>query len=181
MDMAFVSEFDLLRQSHSTADILREPWMVPANRATANRLFKIMRAREEIHRLNIEIRRLRTYMHVEETTYLDAIAQLEADGNLALASEIQSRYLLRHEVHIAINHHLDRTTALKGYSGSKETGVPLGWSKEQVEHALGNVWMDVDVGGEDHADEVEDIVSEDEHVREGVVVIEEIMSNGLEG
>src|ERR1700760_2319031 len=58
VDYGFLSEFDLLRDSHQ--DVRSQPWGNSANRIVMDRWFKCQHAREEITRLNIEIRRLIT-------------------------------------------------------------------------------------------------------------------------
>ena len=68
VNYAFVSEFDILRHAYSRVDITSCPWILPANREIASRHFKVLRAREELHRLNIEIRRL--YTAISDEGYL---------------------------------------------------------------------------------------------------------------
>ncbi|KAH7903562.1 hypothetical protein BJ138DRAFT_1020421 [Hygrophoropsis aurantiaca] len=53
-DYTFLGEFDLLRQSR--IDPRREDWTKPAQREATVKYFKLQRAREEIVRLNIEMR-----------------------------------------------------------------------------------------------------------------------------
>ncbi|KAJ7872565.1 hypothetical protein B0H13DRAFT_2349438 [Mycena leptocephala] len=60
VECAFLADFDLLREARE--DIRKEPWALPAGRAAMDQYFKLLRADEEIQRLNIEIRRLITYM-----------------------------------------------------------------------------------------------------------------------
>ncbi|KAF8339461.1 hypothetical protein F5887DRAFT_889178 [Amanita rubescens] len=61
---AFLSDFDLLRCARQ--DIREKPWANPTNWVLRDQFFKLVRAREEIARLNIEIRRVITYMQDEE-------------------------------------------------------------------------------------------------------------------
>ncbi|KAJ7751846.1 hypothetical protein B0H14DRAFT_3096830 [Mycena olivaceomarginata] len=61
---AFLAEFDLLREGRE--DIRTEPWALPAGPAAMDQHFKILRADEEIARLNVEIPRLVTFMADEE-------------------------------------------------------------------------------------------------------------------
>ncbi|KAJ7713835.1 hypothetical protein B0H14DRAFT_3523213 [Mycena olivaceomarginata] len=60
VEYAFLAEFDLLREGRE--DIRAEPWALPAGRAAMDQHFKMVRAEEEIQRLNVEIPRLITYM-----------------------------------------------------------------------------------------------------------------------
>lgn len=71
---AFLGEFDLLR--HTRDDVRERLWARPAVREATAKFFKFCRAKEEITRLNVEIRRLRTAMHNEEREVSQAIANL---------------------------------------------------------------------------------------------------------
>ncbi|KAF6763562.1 hypothetical protein DFP72DRAFT_986482 [Ephemerocybe angulata] len=70
VEYAFLADFDLLRNSRE--DIRARPWAQPVNRALRDRYFKIRRAREEIKRLNIEIKRVVTHIQDEENFLLAA-------------------------------------------------------------------------------------------------------------
>ncbi|KAJ7736059.1 hypothetical protein B0H14DRAFT_3097554 [Mycena olivaceomarginata] len=63
VEFTFLSDFDLLRDPEGNAAIC--PWATPAARALMDTHFKILRAKEEIQCLNIEIRRLVTYIRDE--------------------------------------------------------------------------------------------------------------------
>ncbi|KAJ7902392.1 hypothetical protein B0H13DRAFT_2274934 [Mycena leptocephala] len=64
VEYAFLADFDLLRDARE--DIRQEPWALPSGRAAMDQHYKILRAHEEIERLNVEIRRFVTYMRDEE-------------------------------------------------------------------------------------------------------------------
>lgn len=132
MDLTFVSEFDLLRQSYADTEILKKPWMAPANRTICNNLFKVLRAKEEIERLNVEVRRLRTWLFVEDKIYCDAIATLVGEGHHLLAAEIQDRYnrqrSTNHYHHLILN----KIETLSGFTGEKGMGTPLGWTEAMM-------------------------------------------------
>jgi hypothetical protein len=53
VEYAFISDFDLLRDAHQ--EIRHCPWATPAGRLAMDTYFKLLRAREEIDRLNVEI------------------------------------------------------------------------------------------------------------------------------
>jgi len=59
VNYTFVLEFEILWHSYSRTDLASRPWILPANHEIASRYFKVVRAREEIHWLNIEICHLR--------------------------------------------------------------------------------------------------------------------------
>lgn len=152
MDLTFVSEFDLLRQSYGDADILAKPWMEPANRTICNSLFKITRAQEEIVRLNIEIKRLRTWLLAEDVEYTGAITRAREEGRLSLASELQDQYQRRRAVND--NHHriLNKIQRLDGFTGDTRIGTPLGWTEEMMERLREVQAPDGESGGEEAAE-----------------------------
>ncbi|KAJ7829012.1 hypothetical protein B0H14DRAFT_3088175 [Mycena olivaceomarginata] len=78
----FLSDFDLLRDPEGNAAI--RPWATPAARALMDTHFKILRAKEEIQRLNIEIRRLVTYIRDERDFLVAKEEEIrETDPDLA--------------------------------------------------------------------------------------------------
>ncbi|KAG2751580.1 hypothetical protein P692DRAFT_201688132, partial [Suillus brevipes Sb2] len=62
-------------------------WSSPATRSAMDLHFKMCRAREEIERLNVEVRRLVTYIRDEERYLQECEDQLK-DTNAALANQI---------------------------------------------------------------------------------------------
>jgi hypothetical protein len=54
VEYAFLADFDILRDTR--AEVQAKTWTRPAYRLAMDRYFKILRAREEIKRLNVEIR-----------------------------------------------------------------------------------------------------------------------------
>ncbi|KAJ3734941.1 hypothetical protein DFJ43DRAFT_1130337 [Lentinula guzmanii] len=64
---SFLSDFDLLRDARR--DVRSELWSQPAGRLALDQYYKLLRAPEEILRLNKEICSLITYIH-EETAYI---------------------------------------------------------------------------------------------------------------
>ncbi|KAF8344672.1 hypothetical protein F5887DRAFT_1062040 [Amanita rubescens] len=83
---AFLSEFDLLQDSRS--DVRTKPWASPAARQLLDQYFKIRCACEEITRLNIEIRRVVTYMK-DEKHFLIHMQQKLAETQPHLAHQIR--------------------------------------------------------------------------------------------
>ncbi|THG96932.1 hypothetical protein EW026_g4986 [Hermanssonia centrifuga] len=69
VNFTFITEFDLLRNSYSHEDISTKPWTVQVNREVAAKYFKILRAQDEIIHLNVECRRLQTYLRDEEEEF----------------------------------------------------------------------------------------------------------------
>ncbi|KAJ7151899.1 hypothetical protein C8R43DRAFT_1087929 [Mycena crocata] len=64
VEYAFLADFDILRDTR--AEVQARPWTRPAYRLAMDRYFKILRAREEIKRLNVEIPRVITWIRDED-------------------------------------------------------------------------------------------------------------------
>ena len=86
LDYVFIGQFDLLRDS--CHNVLEKPWTCAAEHEAASLYFKIQRAREEISRLNVEVRRLWTFMADEEAYLRKHIRRLEV-VNRPLAQQLQ--------------------------------------------------------------------------------------------
>jgi hypothetical protein len=71
---------------------MQKPWTVPANREVANKYFKVLRAREEIHRPNVEVRRLDAWVSFEDETLATAA---KTATNPHLATELHRCYAER--------------------------------------------------------------------------------------
>ncbi|KAF7353123.1 hypothetical protein MSAN_01499700 [Mycena sanguinolenta] len=78
VENTFLADFDLLRDARQ--DIRQEPWALPAGRAAMEQHFKILRAKEEIERLNIEIRGFVTYIGDEEAFLTREESALREEG-----------------------------------------------------------------------------------------------------
>ncbi|KAG2742983.1 hypothetical protein P692DRAFT_20850760 [Suillus brevipes Sb2] len=74
IEYAFLADFDLLCDARQ--DISQHPWATPAARQATDLYFKMCRAKEEVLRLNNEIRRLVTYIHDEEHYLKDSNTHL---------------------------------------------------------------------------------------------------------
>ncbi|KAI6139517.1 hypothetical protein BKA82DRAFT_4364644 [Pisolithus tinctorius] len=85
VEYAFLADFDLLRDTRK--DISTHPWASPTARLAINMYFKLCQAEEEVVRLNVEIRRVVTYL-IDEDRYLRACEALYQDTNPALAYQI---------------------------------------------------------------------------------------------
>jgi hypothetical protein len=100
-----LGEFDLLR--HARDDIQEREWAKPAVQEATAKYFKLCRAKEEIVRLNVEIRRLRTAIHDEEKQISADIAQLsESDG--LLTTELRHLHCSRSAINTLHIYRLDR-------------------------------------------------------------------------
>lgn len=86
VEYAFLADFDILRDTR--AEIRSRPWTRPAYRLAMDRYFKILRAREEIKRLNVEIPRVVTWIR-DENRFLQGQEQelRETEGKSAEQAE----------------------------------------------------------------------------------------------
>ncbi|KAI5984618.1 hypothetical protein EDD15DRAFT_2201177 [Pisolithus albus] len=122
---SFLGEFDLLQ--HARDDIRERIWAKPAVREATTKFFKLCRAKEEITRLNVEIRRLRTAIHDEEREVSQAIANFRHSDPL-LASEFERL----HQPRAAVNAvHIHRLDCLEKRYGLLQSGIG---TRVQVPH-----------------------------------------------
>ncbi|TFK59396.1 hypothetical protein BDN72DRAFT_780810, partial [Pluteus cervinus] len=119
-EYSFLSEFDLLRDSRQ--DIRKKPWAKPAARRLMDRFFKLERAREEITRLNVEIRRLVTYIEDEERFFEVSMAVLKTT-NAPLAHEVYLYSQERGRANTIHRQRLQRLSSMDGFTGTLEFGV----------------------------------------------------------
>jgi hypothetical protein len=120
---AFLAEFDLLREGRE--DIRTEPWALPAGRAAMDQHFKIVRAEEELERLNLEIPRLVTFMVDEESFLVYHETRLRQEGLGGLALQV-ARYRMERMRFNAV--HMERLTKLSkedGFTASITPGVSV--------------------------------------------------------
>ncbi|KAG1900426.1 uncharacterized protein F5891DRAFT_1128589 [Suillus fuscotomentosus] len=109
VEYAFLADFDLLRDTR--ADVSQWPWASPVARRAMDLYFKMCRAREEIQQLNVEVRRLVTYIQDEEK-YLRA-----CEGQLKAVSPT-----LAHQVAIHRNR-VHEISTLPGFTGTISPGI----------------------------------------------------------
>lgn len=129
-----LADFDVLRDTRT--DIRSLPWTQPARREATNLHFGIIRAQEEITRLNVEIRHLVTFMMDDHIDFYRAIA-LNLFRNSSLAHELSCQWEYRSRIHMSIAQRLQQTSRLTGFTGtlfpgsrdgcdsSFDCGVPL--------------------------------------------------------
>lgn len=123
VEYAFLSDFDLLRDARQ--DVREQPWATPAGRRAMDQHFKILRAREEIQRLNIEIKRVATHLRDEAQFLKHWHEETLRAANPLLAHQIN----LYRNVRGRFDGHHRRCLAaianLVGFTGSVEGGESL--------------------------------------------------------
>lgn len=115
LDFVYIGQFDLLQCSRRQVTL--KPWSRPAERETLLCYFKLQRAREEITRLDVEIKRMVTYIRDHRLTFNRILPEVE-HANSALAYQLSKRYRHRRSLDLV---HLQRFEKLKlkdGFTGS---------------------------------------------------------------
>jgi hypothetical protein len=122
-EYAYLANFDFLRHSeHGAQDA---EWSRPANRRCVELWQRVQRAKEEIVRLNVEIRRVLTHIRDKESFLSSQHAGLMAsDPNLARI--LLARLQLAIQANQNIKRDLEATSKLTGFSGSLVLGTRAG-------------------------------------------------------
>lgn len=119
MEYAFLADFDLLRDTRQ--DVRTQTWATPAGRLAMDQHFKLLRAEEEIQRLNIEIPRVITYIG-DKAAFFKTKEEEMRSRNPALAHQIEIHCQERgrfNKVHAKCFLALSR---LCGFTGSIQPG-----------------------------------------------------------
>jgi hypothetical protein len=122
VQMATLADFDLLQLSHT--DIRTLPWTQPVARQAMSLHFGIKRAHEEILRLNVEIRRVITYMVNESAHWASVIAAVQ-DLDPVLSTYLSRKADYHDRIFREIGYYLLKASKLPGFSGTLEEGTPL--------------------------------------------------------
>lgn len=120
LSYSFLAEFDLLRNSRQ--DVRRKPWSHPSVRIIIEKYYRLVRAKEEIVRLNVEMRRLRTWMRDDEGEMKRVLGQLRMDGS-PLGHELGKRLRMKQLTNIKIGRYLDKVESMNGFTGERVMGV----------------------------------------------------------
>ena len=133
-----LADFDLLRSTRQ--DIRKLEWAQPANREGMVMYFKIKRAKEEIICLNVEIRRLLTFIYDDHVDHYRAIhANLITDPTLAFELSTWSEYWNR--IHKVIVKRLLQTSKLPGFTGRLFHGERLGHDQSLNDNVPPPFWL----------------------------------------
>lgn len=130
---SFLDEFNLLRETRQ--DIREKPWTKPAIRETIRQYLRIQRAKEEVIRCNVEVRRLHTAIVVENEAFariLDALKMSNSPIFVAVREHCTRRCCISQQLLSRISqiHRLD------GFSGDKSFGVRKGSSSVEIPSAV---------------------------------------------
>jgi hypothetical protein len=108
-----IADFDLLKDTRQ--DIRMLEWAQPANREGMVMYFQIKRAKEEITRLNVEIRRLLTFLYDDHVDHFRAI-HANKIVNPSLCHEMILRWQYRSKIHEEIVKRIWQTSKLMSFS-----------------------------------------------------------------
>jgi hypothetical protein len=140
VEYAFLADFDLLRDSRQ--DVRDRPWTKPAYRVVIDHHFKLERAREEIQRLNIEIRRVITYIR-DEDLFLRLKEGEVREANPGLACQVKIYRMERGRFNEQHMQRFRKLASLPGFTGSIRPGTSA-----ELRSRVGNP-MDVDEPADD--------------------------------
>lgn len=125
LNMVFLAEFDNLRYSRYGSAIKGKEWSKPSVRVLTDKSFELLRAKEELVRLDVEWRRVRTSIQDERALYLATIDCLRSAGQLDLSSVLNVRWTRVERCHRIIQHWLLKTYRLEGFTASTSSGVAV--------------------------------------------------------
>jgi hypothetical protein len=127
VEYSFLSDFELLH--HMCNDITQTPWANPVIRTAMISWMKTERAKEEIIRLNVEARRLKTYIRDSSLARRRAIEDLR-QTDPALAAELQERHSAQSSLDTVLSRQLHKMQLLPGFLGRIIPGVRAGGDLE---------------------------------------------------
>ncbi len=150
-------------------DIRKLKWASADHRQASQLHFSIKRAKEEIARLNVEVRRLLTAMFDEHVDFQVAIAAT-SETNKELAHELTLIWQRRDKLNVGIADRLLLTSKLAGFTGDLSVGVREGRDRPIPSQMVLPSWAssshvsDTDASSQPLGDEDEDEDVESEHV-----------------
>ena len=160
MNAVTVADFDLLRDTRQ--DIRTLDWAQVANREGTVMYFGIKRAKEEICRLNVEIRRLLTFLYDDYVDYYRAVSRYVMT-NPSLAHEIFTRWCYRQRLHEVIVKRLIQTSKLPGFSGTLFHGERKGRDPTLNANIPPPPWVTETLGISEVVVEYEELLVTDPH------------------
>lgn len=140
--------------------------MDPATRVLMDKYFELERAKEEITRLNMEWKRVQTWVRDERRLFVKTIKELWASEEEVLAPLVEQRWQQVKRAHQVIMHWLRRTQELplfSGVDGVARAVRPEGGSKELHGRVSERGDTGKDVQADDRMDGEEDAGSGEEN------------------
>lgn len=122
-DYNFIEEFTLLRESHN--DLGNISWSQSHNREILKLRRRILRAKEEVERCNIETRRLHTAVQDEHEHFQRVLEGLRASSDPILTA-VQGFVTQRRRTNMHLLHYITRIHKLEGFTGDTTPGHRVG-------------------------------------------------------
>ncbi|KAH8109879.1 hypothetical protein DFH11DRAFT_1515076 [Phellopilus nigrolimitatus] len=122
LNYVFLAEFDLLRDSRF--EVHKKAWSSPAAREASVAYFKLERSQEEIIRLNVETRRVSTFIRDFEEQLQDCVRML-GETNKLLAHQMVKRQALFVALHRVMRARIADIELLPGFTGTAGPGTVL--------------------------------------------------------
>ncbi|KAJ7048972.1 hypothetical protein C8F01DRAFT_1003511 [Mycena amicta] len=168
VNYAFLADFDLLRLARE--DIREAAWTRAGAREAMDQHFRILRAEEERVRLNVEIRRLVTYMRDEERFLVHQEGKLEEEGEFARACQVRKLRMLQGRFSAIRMDRFMKLSKLHGFTGSilpgrsvsRDRDVPEGPVREPSMSAVEVPPLGEDDAGESGDGEPQDDTDDEE-------------------
>ncbi|KAL0572264.1 hypothetical protein V5O48_009690 [Marasmius crinis-equi] len=143
IEMVTLADFDLLKDSR--VDITQLAWTDETVRRTMQLHFGLLRADEEIIRLNVEIKRLTTFMVDRHASYFHAVRSVEkSDPDLAVLIKREMDYWS--EIDGRVAERLELTSRLSGFTGCLIPGHRIGRDPELTDTAPLPRWANSALG-----------------------------------
>ncbi|HEV7736765.1 MAG TPA: hypothetical protein VGO47_05250 [Chlamydiales bacterium] len=157
LDHVFLAEFDLLR--HSRYNVQELPWTRSAEREAQMVFLKIQRAKEEVIHLNIEVRRLQTYMRDEERFLAAQLEELRTEDQ-GLGLQLQRKLTHLRALNQIHYNRISQIHRLSSFSGIRICGIRDGLTDNRLATGEGKLVL------EEEADDSSEADSEHEEMHE---------------
>ena len=119
---AFVEQFAMLKNTRN--DIREKPWSKPLYREFLKLRQRIARAKEEVLRCNIEVRRLQTSIYDETALFSKTLERLRVSGD-RMYGQVQEFVRRRKRINYALLKCVKQIHCLTDFSGDKHRGVSI--------------------------------------------------------
>lgn len=119
----FLEEFNLLQGTHN--DVREKLWASPVIRETIKLRRRLARAKEEIERLNVEVRRLHTSIRDEYRLFKTVLFSLKTAGS-PLYGPVHDFTAYRRRINAILLERIWQIYVLPGFSGVKGPGRRAG-------------------------------------------------------
>ncbi|KAK7447347.1 hypothetical protein VKT23_014057 [Stygiomarasmius scandens] len=124
---SFLDQFNILQDSRHT--LFDKAWSKPTVRELMKKHHRVCRAREEIIRCNVELRRLHTSI-IDEHRHFDRVVTQLKEESSALLGPVQDYVERRRRVNRTLLQQIQQTYKLEGFSGLPSPGTRLNAPEE---------------------------------------------------